>query len=345
MFTESGAYVPSVAEKSNRGKDPSRESPGVFLDHYRISRPLAADNYQQGIYRYPREQALTMRNIQTNPRSTVARLVIDVDHPNAVLRAFGIGLPKPSWVAESPTGRGHVGYLLSIPVNTLRDDQRAVKLASRVEEALRRELDGDPGYGGHLTKNPMHPDWEVRWGDAALHTLANMAHELGTLPERRTRTGYRTDAAGLGRNCLLFEEARTWSYEAVRRYWDDGPELFTDVVHDHVAELNRQLTTPLPPSEIKAIANSISRWTWEHFTPERFRDIQTERSTRAAAKRTARAVEREQAVLGLRAQGMKWQAVADTLGMSLDAAKAVGRRAAKKVSPPISEPLPSVSVS
>lgn len=330
MFTTSEACVSTIAEKTHRGKDARSESSSVFLDHYRISHPMAADDYRQGVYRYPREQALTMRNIQPNPRSTVARVVLDVDHPDALLRAFRTGIPKPSWVAESPSGRAHVGYLLAVPVDTLRVDRRVMNFASRIEEALRRELDGDPAYGGHLTKNPLHPDWEVRWGDAALHTLAGMAHQLGTLPGRRPRTGKRPDIAGLGRNCYLFEEARTWAYEAVRRYWDDGPELFAEVVHDHVTELNQLLATPLPASEVKAIASSISRWTWEHFTPEQFRAIQTQRSGKAAAKRTQRAAEREQAVVRLREQGMKWQQVADALGMSLKAAQASGRRASKR---------------
>lgn len=306
----------------------------AFTSHYRIGRPLAADNYRHGVYRFPRDQALAKRHIQVNPPGLLARITIDVDHDDAVLRAYRQDLPRPSWVAESPSGRAHAGYLLSIPVSLTKTDQKALHFAACIEEALRCELGGDPGYVGLLTKNPLHPDWDVRWGTTELHTLANMAEQLaGRLPSRdqyTKRTGPRADVAGLGRNCRLFEETRLWSYEAVRRYWEDGTEAFSAAVHDHASLLNAALTTPLPVSEVQALANSISRWTWEKFTPERFHDVQKARSKRAAAKRTTRALEREQAVTSMRAEGMKWQTIAEALGMSLDAAKAIGRRAARR---------------
>lgn len=190
------------------------------------------------------------------------------------------------------------------------------------------------GYVGLLTKNPLHPDWDVRWGTTELHTLANMAEQLaGRLPSRdqyTKRTGPRADVAGLGRNCRLFEETRLWSYEAVRRYWEDGTEAFSAAVHDHASLLNAALTTPLPESEVRALANSISRWTWQKFTPKKFRDIQTQRSAMGNQVKTARALEREQAVMSMRAVGAKWQTIADTLGISCAAAKQVGLRARKR---------------
>ncbi|WP_394253710.1 replication initiation protein [Arthrobacter pityocampae] len=317
---------------------PSRvANPGpaeVFGAHYRIGRPYAADDYRDGIHRLPREQALTKRHIQANPAGLLARITIDVDHRDAILKAFRPDLPRPSWAAESPTGRAHVGYLLRIPVNLTRSDQKGMSFAACIEESLRRELGGDPGYVGLMTKNPLHPAWDVRWGTTELHTLANMAEQLGDrLPAREQRgkkAGYRADVAGLGRNCQLFETARLWAYEAVRRYWEDGAETFAAVVHDHVSGLNGQLDTPLPEPEVQAIAKSISSWTWKTFTPEKFREVQAARSVKGNRVKTARALEREQSVLSMRAEGMKWQTIADTLGMSLDAAKAIGRRAARR---------------
>lgn len=306
----------------------------AFTSHYRIGRPLAADNYRHGVRRFPRDQALAKRHIQLNPPGLLARITIDVDHDDAVLRAYRQDLPRPSWVAESSSGRAHAGYLLSIPVSLTKTDQKALHFAACIEEALRCELGGDPGYVGLLTKNPLHPDWDVRWGTTELHTLANMAEQLaGRLPSRdqyTKRTRPRSDVAGLGRNCRLFEETRLWSYEAVRRYWEDGTEAFSAAVHDHASLLNAALTTPLPVSEVQALANSISRWTWKNFTPERFRDVQRARSAKGNQVKTAQATEREQAVMKMRAEGMKWQAVADTLEMTLNAAKAIGQRAARR---------------
>lgn len=306
----------------------------AFASHYRIGRPLAADDYRAGVHRFPRDQALAKRHIQVNPPGLLARITIDVDHDDAVLRAYRQDLPRPSWVAESPSGRAHAGYLLSIPVSLTKTDQKALRFAACIEEALRCELGGDPGYVGLLTKNPLHADWDVRWGTTELHTLANMAEQLaGRLPSPdryTTRTGPRADVAGLGRNCRLFEETRLWSYEAVRRYWEDGTEAFSAAVHDHASLLNAALTTPLPESEVRALANSISRWTWQKFTPEKFRDIQTQRSAKGNQVKTAKATEREQTVLKMRAEGMKWQAIADALGMSAGAARKLGQRGSRR---------------
>lgn len=342
MHPASVGLLRSILPRTAHGS--TTEPAETFTSHYRISRPLAADDYRHGVRRFPRDQALSKRHIQVNPPGLLARITIDVDHDDAVLRAYRQDLPRPSWVAESPSGRAHAGYLLSIPVSLTKTDQKALHFAACIEEALRCELGGDPGYVGLMTKNPLHPDWDVRWGTTELHTLANMAEQLaGRLPSRdqyTTRTGYRADVVGLGRNCRLFEETRLWSYEAVRRYWEDGTEAFNAAVHDHASLLNAALMTPLPVSEVQALANSISRWTWEKFTPERFRDVQRTRSTKGNQVKTARALEREQTVVSMRAEGIRWQTIADTLGMSLDAAKAIGRRAARRkiVSLPISEP-------
>lgn len=339
MFTSSEAYASIVSAAPNPGQVTRRESSGLFLSRYQQQRPYATDDYSRGQYRTPRDEALTKRYIQTNPSPLQYCLVLDIDHEDALMRAFRMGLPVPSWVAQSPTGKAHAGYLLANPFSTTDPAQgKALRLAARVEAGLRHEIGADPGYSGLLMKNPLHEHWDTRWGTDALHTLAQMAEDLGTsLPGPQRRKGFDQDYAGLGRNCLLFEQTRVWAYSAVRRYWTDGQDAFGDAVHDHLQVLNSQLAAPLPAVEVRGLANGITRWTWARMTPEGFQAIQKERSTKGNQVKTARALEREQAVLRLRADGHRWQAIADTLGMSLDAAKAIGRRAKiKKVSLPIS---------
>lgn len=333
MFTDSEAYASHSFSSPNPGQVTRRESSGLFVSRYQLRHPLASDDYRRGVYRMPRDEALAKRYIQTNPGSLRYCLVLDVDQEDALVRAFRTGLPMPSWVAESPSGKAHAGYLLANPFDTADPcQQKVTRLAARVEEGLRRELGADPGYSGLIMKNPLHQAWETKWGADALHTLARMAEDLGTsLPkETRSRKGYRGDVAGLGRNCLLFEQTRVWSYGAVRRYWEDGQEAFLAAVHDHVRMLNEQLPVPLPAVEAKALATSITRWTWANMTPQGFKDVQTQRSAKGNQVKTARAREREEAVLRLRAEGHRWQAIADTLGMSLGAAQEIGRRAKKR---------------
>jgi hypothetical protein len=336
MFTSSEAFASIVPAAPNPGQVidlvTRREASGLFTSRYLVKRPYATNDLQRGIYQTPRETALTMRYIQANPRPLSYCMVLDIDHPDALTRAFRSDLPRPSWVAQSPSGKAHAGYLLANPFHTEDPAQRkALRLAARVEEGLRRELDADPGYSGLMTKNPLHGDWDTKWGPDALHTLAQMAAELGTnLPAPSVRKP-RGDVAGLGRNCLLFEQTRVWAYSAVRRYWGDGLPAFRHAVEDHLTVLNAQLAVPLGAVEVAGIASSIAHWTWATMTPEGFKAAQTRRSAKGAAKsvevRSARAREREQAVLQLRAEGHRWQAIADTLGMSMDAAKAIGRRA------------------
>lgn len=329
MFTSPEAYASIVSVPPNPGQVTRREASGLFTSRYLLKRPYATDDYTRGQYRTPLETALTKRYIQTNPTPLQFCLVLDIDHDDALDRAFAPGLPMPSWVAQSPSGKAHAGYLLASPFSTTDPSQaKALRLAARVEEGLRRQLDADPGYSGLLMKNPLHEAWDTKWGSDALHTLGRMAEDLGTsLPAGLGRKGYDEGYAGLGRNCLLFEKTRVWAYSAVRRYWEDGQEGFLQAVHDHVTVLNAGLATPLPAVEAKALAVGITRWTWARMTPQGFQAVQKKRSTKGNQVKTARAQEREAAVLRLRAEGHRWQAIADTLGMSLRAAQSIGLRA------------------
>ena len=48
----------------------------------------------------------------------------------------------------------------------------------------------------------------------------------------------------------------------------------------HVETLNAQFITPLPLSEVKAIAKSIANWTFKHFTPSKFRESQAKKEAK-----------------------------------------------------------------
>lgn len=330
-----GAYAPIIAPeqgKTNPGIKrvlSAQATSALWLDRYTLPWPLATNDFGNGVYQCPRETALTYRNLQVNPRSHVFSLVIDVDHEDAMVRAFHTDLPKPHWVCESPSGRAHVGYMLQIPVKRDNTNRRPEYLLAQVERSLIRELGGDPAYNGLLTKNPMHPDWETHWGTSELSTLANMALQLKLEPNP-TRHVLSLSSGSIGRNTAMFDSTRTWAYGAIRNYWDDGPQLFAEVTHDHATMLNAQLTNPLSAAEVKGIAKSVAAWTWREFTPETFNKIQTARSHKAARARTAKAVTRAEQIQALRDQGKTWAAVAAELGCTVGAAKMVLTRAAKQ---------------
>jgi len=75
-------------------------------------------------------------------------------------------------------------------------------------------------------------------------------------PQRWRRT---RDPVGLGRNCTIFETARTWAYREVRHHFGD-PQGLATAIHGQVQALNAQFAEPLPASEARAIATSIHRW-------------------------------------------------------------------------------------
>src|SRR5450830_864321 len=117
-----------------------------WQQNYRQMRPSATDDPRKGTYRQPRELALGRRYIQANPSALITSLVIDVDHEDALSRALDVtsGVPTPSYVAQSPTGRAHVGYLLQAPVcRTDNARLEPMRFAARVEAGLVAALDAD----------------------------------------------------------------------------------------------------------------------------------------------------------------------------------------------------------
>lgn len=252
-------------------------------------RPLATDDLQTGVYRMSRPQALTRRLVEHSPQALQAMLVVDVDHPDALVRALGLprSHPEPSWIAETPaTGRGHVGWVLRSPVcRTDAGRPGAILLAARCEEGLRRSLDGDVGYAGLLTKNPTHPSWHVTWARSEPYDLAELAaglvEGLGALPRLSRRP---EDRAGLGRNVDLFDVVRKWAYGARRRYV--VAQEWHEVVHAKAADRNALFAVPLGAGEVRDVAKSVASWVWRRpeFTEAGFRAEQARRGRNGAAK-------------------------------------------------------------
>lgn len=229
--------------------------------------PLAADDYTAGIYRMARGPALERRYVEANPHAISNLLVVDVDHPDSALRALSAAgsHPMPTAVVENPSnGHAHVVWALAEPVTrTEYAHRKPIAYAAAVTEGLRRAVDGDKGYNGLLTKNPTHEGWSTHWIGPHLRSLDELAHGLGDFmpPHGWRRTKSRRDnPVGLGRNCSLFETARHWAYREVRHHWGDPDGLGT-AIHQKAATRNVELfPEPLPASEVRAIAASITRW-------------------------------------------------------------------------------------
>ena len=227
--------------------------------------PLASDDLLEGVYRMSRDAALGRRYIETNPEALSNLLVVDIDHPDAALRALSAqgSHPMPNAVVSNPAnGHAHAVWALSEPVTRTEYARRKpLAYAAAVSEGLRRAVDGDSGYSGLLTKNPTHEHWETEWIHSDLRPLDQLADNLSTnMPPPRWRQSKRhqENPTGLGRNCTLFEKARKWAYREARFYLPDHDSAgLAAAITAGVNERNAAFTDPLPATEAHAIAASI----------------------------------------------------------------------------------------
>ena len=227
--------------------------------------PLASDDLRLGIYRMSREHALQNRYIEANPWAVSNLLVVDIDHTDARLRALW---ERSSWlpnaVVENPhNGHAHAVWALKEPVTrTEYAHRKPLAFAAAVTEGLRRSVDGDQAYSGLITKNPTHEAWDASWHTDHLYELDELREHLdgaGFMPPPSWARNRRRRPVGLGRNCDIFESARTWAYREVRNHWGNAAGLHTAITA-HVHALNAEYAEPLRHSEAKAIAESIWRW-------------------------------------------------------------------------------------
>ena len=230
--------------------------------------PMASDHLYEGVYRAARGAALQRRYIQANPDAMSNLMIVDVDHPDAVLRALSTKAnnhPMPTAIVENRrNGHAHALWALCNAIIRTEYARRGpLAYAAAVTEGLRRALGGDAGYSGFLTKNPVHEDWDTLWlaEDAAdLYSLSQLEAQLGDhMPPKQWRRQRRKNPVGLGRNCAIFESARTWAYREVRHHFGDSEGLRVAILN-HVLGLNSKFSEPLPVAEAHGIARSIHKW-------------------------------------------------------------------------------------
>ena len=228
--------------------------------------PLASDELREGIYRTSRSKAMGKRYIEANPDAISNLLVVDIDHDDALMRSMW---DRESWrpnaVVENPAnGHAHAVWALQAPfARTEYARRKPLAYAASVVEGLRRSVDGDRGYSGLITKNPEHDAWDSHWVTDHLYSLDELTfwlEETGFMPPKTWKRTRRKNPVGLGRNCALFESARTWAYREIRHHWGD-PEGLGRAIQEEAQLLNQtDFDVPLPIAEVDHIARSIHKW-------------------------------------------------------------------------------------
>lgn len=104
----------------------------------------------------------------------------------------------------------------------------------------------------------------IEWDTYDLEQLVQSLQEHGDMPPVSWKRTKRARTQGLGRNCTLFDEARTLAYRYVRSLPDRSTasnDLLREYVRRTCHELNATLfTDPLPAREVEDIARSIHKW-------------------------------------------------------------------------------------
>lgn len=246
------------------------------------------------------------RWIEANPQSVSNLLVVDVDHDDATMRLLWDRKDlQPNVVTVNPAnGHAHAIWALQEPVTRTEYARRKpLAYAAAITEGLRRSVEGDKGYSGLITKNPLHESWDTLpitdrlW---SLEELRDRLEERKALPPPSWQRSKRRDPVGLGRNCTLFETARHWAYREVRNHWGN-PTSLSHAIETHAHQLNAEFSEPLPRNEVRHLAASITRWitTRSHLWNDgqavydaTFTLIQHHRGTKSVEKRRAIAQER-----------------------------------------------------
>ncbi len=275
------------------GFSATAEQRELFDSVYLSRKPLSSNRKDGGYRRRRRDRALEHAYIETNPFVMQSLVITDRDRSDSDWAADLAGLPAPTYTAlNAATGTGHIVYGLKDPV-CLSDAarRRPVNLLARIEHGLNTVLEGDPGYGGRITKNPLNAQHLTLWGDAfyTLRQLAAALDELKALPSAGTPTR-NVQTSAVGRNVALFDYTRRWTYKAVRRHFGGSYSDWETAVFAYAWEKNETIIAneftkgPMAANEVTTITRSIARYVWRNYTPETWTARQTHLGRRGGIK-------------------------------------------------------------
>lgn len=238
------------------------------------------------MYRTDRDRALSLKFIEACPTTLVNVLTVDIDAPAYDSAEWSIlsavyddhAAPLPSWyTVNRDTGHAHASYRLRIPATS----ERTREYAEDVRQKLSRRLQGDPFYGGRVTRNPLHPSHYSQELTAEPYTLSELSQFLKANPsptdkEKRAHTPQAD--RGEGRNVATMEDVRHYAYS-----WKiNNPHASSGQLHTALSEyahaVNELNAPPLPVREVEAIAKSAAKFTASKFTAAKFSDIQSRRA-------------------------------------------------------------------
>jgi hypothetical protein len=273
-------------------------------------KPYCTNDFADGLKIRPKSTAIKHRYLQLNPPGILSFMLFDLDAPESAWTFERHDLPHPTFIViNRKNGHCHYIYALLSPVVHGRGHEKPRQYFLDIEHTYRLILRADPAYSGHTAKNPWHQHWLVVSTPLAVYDLGVLA-EAVTIQKRPKK---HEQQAGQGRNVTLFDSLRSWAYKARRKYGDYGEWLAACMTMSSAMNVFNQ---PLAYPEVRSVAKSVARWTWQNITPHAFSQIQRERNKRSMAPRLGKNEDKRASARLMRASGKTVREIAQTLDVS-----------------------------
>ena len=275
-----------------------------FYEHLNES-VITTNDFRQGTRYRKREKVAQFAYCGLNPVYR-AYLSFDIDHEGSAFRFDERNLPPPSIITINPqNSHCHYLYHLNTPVAYHESSRsKPQEYFEAIQNAMTERLDADRAFTHTLTKNPMHPRWRLLTFPASYDLddfleYVDLTKHVITLPHK---------VEIRGRNDHLFHTLRYWSYIAVHRH--GNVEDWHAVVLAEAETINATFATPLPHTEVRDTAKSVSGWVWKNrsnlgsrvkvleFTDESAKERMSLGAQYTNAKRSENAIEQLRAAHG-----------------------------------------------
>ncbi len=189
-------------------------------------------------------------------------LMTDYDTP--LVNAHKLYDIEPNFVIYNPIKCTHQAFwLLAAPVHCQNKESWAYRYLRAIESGYDFKYHCDFNFQREIHRNPLFYGSDIEFLNLNRHTLKELAEVIelnNAIPDVEKK---RCDDAE-GRNCALFDELRVWAYKQIKTLSKCDFEAFTAQLTIRANRLNT-FPTPLPATEIKSIAKSISRFCIERL--------------------------------------------------------------------------------
>lgn len=227
------------------------------VHEYLPKKPYCSNDKTASLIRV-KNQAVNYSHIQINNPTQCAWLVFDCDHTNTNVWE-DMGLPMPNYLAVCPSsGHFHLAYAISPVFTSENARQKPLSYLAAIQRTYTELLKADNRYAGLITKNPLHEEWRVIVMHYAQYDLCDLADAVDgpLLPKVETQ-----QVSGYGRNCDLFDKLRHHAYAHVKNAKSH------DSWFEHLLSVAESINAGFQPhmtfSEVKGIARSVAKWTWQ----------------------------------------------------------------------------------